>query len=69
MTSNYATTKDGTALVLEASDLGFAVGRFPQVFPYGCFEFTLVRIERDREGDVVAAHYRDGSTLAVVFND
>lgn len=60
-----------TKLVLEASTLGWGPGQWPRSFRYGPnnFEFTLVRIERDREGDVVAAHYAFGSTMAVVFND
>lgn len=67
---NYASTKDGTALAVEASDLNWPAGQRPTSFHYDGATFVHVRTERDRDHDIVAWHYvsNDRGRL-VVFND
>lgn len=61
--------KDG-GMVFEASDLGLRPGQWPQSIrlPDGLVA-TLVRIEHDAEGDVIAGYYRVGGRSVTVFND
>jgi hypothetical protein len=69
-------TKGKGVLVVEASSLGWKPGYFPTRWAHiasgdGGISWSLTRIERDRDGDIVAAHYIDDDTgkQLVVIND
>lgn len=51
-----------------ASDLGFPVGKWPTAVVYRDRTYNFSRVERDNEGDIIAAIYEAPGRMLTVFN-
>lgn len=51
-----------------ASDLRFPVGKWPTATVYHDRTYNFSRVERDNEGDIIAAIYEAPGRMLTVFN-